>query len=47
MNFSLQEIQLLKELVLQKIEMPQYEDVNQELNSILEKLESEELVGWA
>ena len=42
MQLNLQEIQILKELVLQKIELPQYEDVNQELNSILEKLENEE-----
>ena len=47
MKFSLEEIQLLKELVLQKIEMPQYEDVNPQLSSILEKLENEEVIGWA
>ena len=40
MNFNQFEIAVLKELVLQKIEMPQYEDINEELNSILVKLEN-------
>lgn len=43
MNFNQFEIAVLKELVLQKIEMPQYEDVNAELNSILVKLENYEV----
>lgn len=43
MKLNQKEIQLLKELVLQKIEMPQYEDVNVELNSILVKLNNEEV----
>lgn len=41
MNFNVNEIAILKELVLQKIEMPQYEDINPELNAILAKLENE------
>jgi hypothetical protein len=41
MNLNQKELALLKELVLQKIELPQYEDVNVELNSILVKLNEE------
>lgn len=44
MKFNQKEIAVLKELVLQKVEMPQYEDVNPELNSILAKLEKFEEV---
>lgn len=44
MNFDVYEIRVLKMLVLQKIEMPQYEDINEFLNSILTKLENYEEV---
>jgi hypothetical protein len=44
MNFDVYEVAILKMLVLQKIEMPQYEDVNAFLNTILAKLENFEEV---
>ena len=43
MNFNVYEIAILKVLVEQKIQMPQYEDVLPELNSILAKLNNEEV----
>jgi hypothetical protein len=43
MNFSPSEIMILKELVLQKVKMPQYDDVKPELDSILIKLDYEEV----
>jgi hypothetical protein len=44
MKFTEYEIAILKILVEQKIEMPQYEDLNVELNSILEKLDNYEVL---
>ena len=44
MKFTEYEIAILKKLVEQKIEMPQYEDLNVELNSILEKLDNYEVL---
>jgi hypothetical protein len=44
MKLTVHEIAILKILVEQKIEMPQYEDVNVELNSILEKLNNYEVL---
>jgi hypothetical protein len=44
MKFTEYEIAILKILVEQKIEMPQYEDINVELNSILEKLDNYEVL---
>ena len=44
MKLDKYEIAILKILVEQKIEMPQYEDLNVELNAILEKLNNYEVV---
>ena len=38
MNFNVYEIEILKALVQRKLDMPQYEDVWFELNSIMFKL---------
>jgi hypothetical protein len=44
MNLDKYEIAVLKILIEQKIEMPQYEDLNIQLNAILEKLNNYEVV---
>jgi hypothetical protein len=44
MKLDKYEIAILKILVEQKIEMPQYEDLNVELNAILEKLNNYEVL---
>ena len=47
MNLDKYEIAVLKILIEQKIEMPQYEDLNIQLNAILEKLNNYEVIQWA
>ena len=47
MNLDKYEIAVLKILIEQKIEMPQYEDLNVQLNAILEKLNNYEVIQWA
>jgi hypothetical protein len=44
MNLDKYEIAVLKILIEQKIEMPQYEDLNIQLNAILEKLNNYEVI---
>ena len=44
MNLDKYEIAVLKILIEQKIEMPQYEDLNVQLNAILEKLNNYEVL---
>jgi hypothetical protein len=44
MNLDKYEIAVLKILIEQKIEMPQYEDLNVQLNAILEKLNNYEVI---